>query len=86
MAGDAVIEIGPELAAAADHGWEIPIGGADQAKIRAVPRRAADPFVGAFLDHAQQLRLLHRQMEFTDLVKKQRAAMGQSECAALAFG
>jgi len=61
---------------------EITVGGRDQPDIGPKRRRAADPFVLPFLQHAEQLRL-DRRGEIADLIEEERAAGGDLEATAL---
>ena len=64
-------------AAGFDLGLEVAVGRGDQAEVRAL-RGAAERFVLALLQHAQQLHL-HADRQLADLVEEQRAAVGLRE-------
>src|SRR5437016_14260496 len=65
-----------------DQMLEITVRGCDQPDIGPQRRRAADPFVLPFLQHAEQLRL-DRRGEIADLIEEERAAGGDLEATAL---
>ena len=75
----AIEQIGAELLLF-DHGGEIAVGGGDQAGVGLERARAAEALKLALLKHAQQLRL-ELERDFTDLVEKNGAAVGQLEAA-----
>src|SRR2546427_1935075 len=65
-----------------DQVLEITVRGCDQPDIGPQRRRAADPFVLPFLQHAEQL-CLDRRGEIADLIEEERAAGGDLEATAL---
>src|SRR5207247_9245801 len=65
-----------------DQMLEITVRGCDQPDIGPQRRRAADPFVLPFLQHAEQLRL-DRRGEIADLIVEESAAGGDLEATAL---
>jgi hypothetical protein len=73
-AGDAVVEVAAE-AAAGDIGFEVAVGGGDDAHIHRHRARAAHRADLAFLQGTQQLDLEGRR-GVADLVEEQRAAVG----------
>src|ERR1700733_9030949 len=76
-AGNAVIQIQPEAALLNQCG-QIPIGGADQTKIRGLPDIATDSLVLFFLDRAKQLSLQGGR-QLSDFIQEQRPPIGQSK-------
>ena len=67
-----VVEVEPERAAL-HAGFEVAIGGGDQAHVGLQRARASHPLELARLEHAQQLGL-HQRAHLRDLVEEQRAA------------
>src|ERR1051326_362241 len=66
--------------AARDHICEIAISRGDDTQIDSARNARAEHFIGAILQHAQQFHL-RVSIEIADLIKKDRAAVGQFESA-----
>ncbi len=69
----AIIEIAPECSLM-DHIFQRPVGSGDQAYVRAAGFRAAQSFIAALLDDAQQFGLGKRG-QISHFIQKQRAAV-----------
>ena len=80
------IEPEPQIFAkppAADHLFQVLVGGADDAHVHGNNLRAAHPFDFVLLEHAQQPDL-GRRRQLPDLVEKDRSRVGPFEASPLA--
>src|SRR5215510_8985802 len=75
--GEAVVKVEPESPSLA-FGLQVAVGGGDYAHVERQILQSADSPERAFFEHAQQLRL-QADLEFADLVQKDRSALGLLE-------